>query len=69
MVHTYRGMFEVFVKGEGKMLCVTHNYSEFNHTGDLLADAFTKNNKVLLVNLRETGRSERVKAYQLSMIE
>ncbi|PLT28447.1 alpha/beta fold hydrolase [Peribacillus deserti] len=70
MVDTDRGIFEVFFKGEGPPLCVTHTYSEFNATGDLFADTFTKKNQVFLVNLREAGRSAKViEPYQLSMIE
>lgn len=35
LISTSRGNFEVFVKGEGEPLCVTHHYSEFNETGDV----------------------------------
>ncbi len=34
LLSTNRGTFEIFVKGEGEPLCVTHLYSEFNETGD-----------------------------------
>jgi proline iminopeptidase len=70
LVDTTRGMFEVFIKGEGEPICVTHYYSEFNETGDYFADTFTKTHKVFLVNLREAGNSAKVvEPYQLSMLE
>lgn len=70
LVETSRGTFEVFSKGEGEPLCVTHHYSEFNETGDYFAETFTKTNKVFLVNLREAGNSAKaVEPYQLSMLE
>ena len=34
IIKTTRGDFEVFTKGEGHPLCVTHHYSEFHETGD-----------------------------------
>ncbi|MGE6402962.1 alpha/beta fold hydrolase [Bacillus cereus] len=70
LISTSRGNFEVFVKGEGEPLCVTHHYSEFNETGDYFAETFTKTHRVYLVNLRETGNSEKaLDPYQLSMLE
>ncbi|OHX28472.1 proline iminopeptidase [Bacillus mycoides] len=70
LISTSRGNFEVFVKGEGEPLCVTHHYSEFNETGDYFAETFTKTHRVYLVNLRETGDSEKaLEPYQLSMLE
>jgi len=70
IVRTSRGSFEVFVKGQGAPLCVTHNYSEFNLTGDYFADSFTDDHCVYLVNLREAGHSEKaIHPYQLSMLE
>lgn len=70
LIATARGEFEVFTKGEGAPLCVTHHYSEFNETGDYFAEAFTKTNRVYLVNLREAGSSDKaVHPYQLSMLE
>ncbi|MGI2326708.1 alpha/beta fold hydrolase [Planococcus sp. YIM B11945] len=70
LLSTARGDFEVFTKGEGPPLCVTHHYSEFNETGDYFAESFTKTNQVYLVNLREAGSSEKaVHPYQLSMLE
>ncbi|SEQ94478.1 proline iminopeptidase [Virgibacillus subterraneus] len=70
LLKTSRGGFEVFVKGEGESLCVTHHYSEFNQTGDYFAETFTKTNKVFLINLREAGNSEKaIKSYQLSFLE
>lgn len=70
MVATSRGEFEVFAKGVGDPLCVTHLYSEFNETGDYFAEAFTETNRVYLVNLRESGNSEKAQhPYELSMLE
>jgi len=70
LLNTSRGTFEIFIKGEGEPLCITHHYSVFNQTGDYFAETFTKTNKVFLVNLRETGQSEKaIEPYQLSMLE
>ncbi|MBP1947512.1 alpha/beta fold hydrolase [Virgibacillus litoralis] len=70
LLKTSRGVFEVFVKGEGEPLCVTHHYSEFNQTGDYFAETFIKTNKVFLINLREAGNSEKaIEPYQLSFLE
>lgn len=70
MVATSRGEFEVFAKGVGDPLCVTHLYSEFNESGDYFAEAFTETNRVYLVNLREAGNSEKAQhPYKLSMLE
>lgn len=56
-VSTDRGTFEAFVRGDGKPLCVTHLYSEFNETGDRFANVFVPHRKTFLVNLREAGQS------------
>lgn len=70
MVNTSRGTFEVFCKGKGNPICVTHHYSEFNETGDYFAETFTNTHKVYLVNLREAGNSAKaVEHYHLSMLE
>jgi proline iminopeptidase len=70
IIETARGNFEVFVKGEGNPICVTHHYSEFNHTGDYFADSFTENNKVYLVNLKQAGNSVMAhEAHELSMFD
>ncbi|QHA92549.1 alpha/beta hydrolase [Bacillus sp. N1-1] len=69
-VETERGKFEVFVKGNGLPLCVTHLYSKFNNSGDYFADVFTKNYTVYLVNLKEAGNSDSVNSpYEFFMIE
>jgi proline iminopeptidase len=60
LVQTERGQFEVFVAGDGKPLCVTHLYSEFNHLGNYFADLFADYFTVYLVNLKEAGKSARV---------
>lgn len=70
IIETVRGNFEVFVKGSGNPICVTHHYSEFNETGDYFAESFTANNKVYLVNLKEAGNSSRAaEAHELSMFD
>ncbi|OIU68561.1 alpha/beta fold hydrolase [Rossellomorea aquimaris] len=70
LITTSRGTFEVFIKGRGKPLCVTHHYSEFNETGDYFAETFTSGHQVILVNLREAGASEKAREpYQLSMLD
>lgn len=70
IISTDRGAFEVYEKGEGKPICVTHLYSEFNETGDHFADTFTYRNKTVLVNLRGTGKSVTFKnEKELSMEE
>ena len=70
IIRTDRGSIEVFIKGEGSPVCVTHHYSAFNHTGDYYADIFTDKNKVVLVNLKDAGNSDKPNhAYELSMID
>ncbi|SDL63622.1 alpha/beta fold hydrolase [Sediminibacillus halophilus] len=70
VVETTRGSFELFFKGDGEPICITHLYSTFNETGDYFADTFTGSNSVYLINLRETGSSVRAEQfYQLSMLE
>ncbi|WP_163527687.1 alpha/beta fold hydrolase [Halobacillus ihumii] len=70
LITTNRGVFEVFSKGSGPPLCVTHLYSEFNESGDYFAETFTDTNSVYIVNLRETGDSAKAEEpYQLSMLE
>ncbi|KHE73200.1 alpha/beta fold hydrolase [Halobacillus sp. BBL2006] len=70
LISTGRGTFEVFDKGSGTPLCVTHYYSEFNETGDYFADTFTGRHQVFLVNLREAGNSVKAEhPYQLSLLE
>ena len=60
MVDTPRGSFEVYTRGDGAPLCTTHLYSEFNETGDSLAEKFVSDRKVFLVNLKEAGNSPQV---------
>ncbi len=57
MIETINGQFEVFIKGEGEPLCITHLYSEFNENGSVYASQFTPYRKVYLVNLRGCGQS------------
>lgn len=70
MIDTNRGCFEVFVKGEGEPVCITHHYSEFNESGDYFAETFIENNKVFLVNLKDAGNSDKAEsAHELSMVD
>ncbi|MED1863831.1 alpha/beta hydrolase [Fictibacillus nanhaiensis] len=70
LVSTARGTFEVFVKGEGYPICVTHHYSEFNDSGDYFADTFTNRYQVYLVNLKEAGNSSKANyPHELSMFD
>lgn len=70
MIHTKRGTFELFTKGNGEPLCITHHYSQFNETGDYFADVFTATHRVLLINLRDAGNSAKAQVQnELSMIE
>lgn len=70
MIHTNRGHFELFTKGTGEPLCVTHHYSQFNETGDYFADSFTKTYQVFLLNLKDAGNSVKShKEDELSMKE
>lgn len=56
-IDTPRGRFEVFRKGQGKPIAITHLYSEFNHQGNQFADCFTIENNVFLINLTDCGKS------------
>lgn len=70
IIVTERGTFEVFTKGKGQPVCITHHYSEFNNTGDYFAEAFTDSYKVYLVNLKEAGNSSKTThPYELSMFD
>ncbi|PGO31386.1 proline iminopeptidase [Bacillus cereus] len=70
MIHTKRGTFELFTKGNGEPLCITHHYSQFNETGDYFADVFTSTHRVFLINLRDAGNSAKAQSEnELSMIE
>lgn len=59
MIETERGSFELFEKGEGEPLAVTHLYSEFDERGNSMAAAFTDFYKVYLINLRGAGQSKK----------
>ena len=70
MIHTKRSTFELFTKGDGESLCITHHYSQFNETGDYFADVFTATHRVFLINLRDAGNSLKANSEkELSMIE
>lgn len=57
MIETDRGDFQVFEKGQGEPLAVTHLYSEFNQKGNSMAAPFTEDYHVYLINLRGAGKS------------
>lgn len=57
LVKTERGTFEVFEKGEGEPLAVTHLYSEYDDRGNSFANPFTAHYHVYLINVRGAGKS------------
>ncbi|MEZ2719490.1 alpha/beta fold hydrolase [Niallia circulans] len=70
LLNTSRGKFEIFIKGQGEPLCITHHYAEFNETGDYFAESFVDTHKVFLVNLREAGSSDKAtQPYELGLLE
>jgi len=70
IVKTNRGAFEIFAKGSGEPICITHLYSEFNELGNYFADVFIEEFTVYLINLKEAGNSCKVmKDEELSMRE
>lgn len=56
-IETSRGTFELFEKGAGEPLCVTHLYSTYDERGNTFANPFTTDYRVYLVNLRGCGNS------------
>nr|WP_311282483.1 hypothetical protein [Peribacillus simplex] len=56
-ISTSRGKFEIFTKGKGEPVCITHLYSEFNELGYYFADTFVDQFKVYLINLKEARNS------------
>jgi len=56
-IETSRGIFEMFEKGRGEPLCVTHLYSAYDERGNTFANPFTSDYHVYLVNLRGCGNS------------
>ncbi|NRG33374.1 alpha/beta fold hydrolase [Niallia circulans] len=70
LLNTSRGKFEIFIKGQGEPLCITHHYAEFNETGDYFAESFVDTHEVFLVNLREAGSSDKAtQPYELGLLE
>lgn len=68
IIETERGSFEVFEKGNGEPLAITHLYSEFNQKGNLMAAPFTNYYRVYLINLRGAGKSVKantIEAYSM----
>ncbi|HJF32366.1 MAG TPA: alpha/beta hydrolase [Sporosarcina psychrophila] len=69
-IDTARGTFELFEKGQGVPLCVTHLYSAYDNRGNTFANPFTTNYRVYLINLRGCGNSiEAEDESQYSLIE
>ncbi|MFD2627373.1 alpha/beta fold hydrolase [Oceanobacillus kapialis] len=69
-IHTNRGTFECFVKGNGEPICITHLYSQFNEKGYYFADPFTEHFQVCLVNLKNAGNSSKAtSSEEWSMLE
>ncbi|SET71714.1 Pimeloyl-ACP methyl ester carboxylesterase [Oceanobacillus limi] len=60
-INTSRGTFEVFEKGNGEPLAVTHHYSAFDERGNAFANPFTDNYRVYLINLKGAGNSDKAK--------
>lgn len=59
-VETARGSFELFEKGQGEPLAVTHLYSAFDERGNSFANPFTEKYHVYLINLSGAGNSVEV---------
>ena len=57
LIDTRRGTFEVFEKGEGEPLAITHLYSEYDNRGNAFANPFTEYYRVYLINIRGAGNS------------
>lgn len=57
VIETERGVFELFEKGQGEPLAVTHLYSAYDSRGNSFANPFTASYKVYLINLRGAGNS------------
>lgn len=57
LIETERGVFELFEKGQGEPLAITHLYSAYDTRGNSFAHPFTANYKVYLINLRGAGHS------------
>lgn len=56
-IETARGTFELFTKGQGEPLCITHLYSAYDERGNTFANPFTADYHVYLINLRGCGNS------------
>ena len=70
LIETARGTFELFEKGEGEPLAITHFYMAFNEKGNWFANPFTEHYKVFLINVRGAGNSpEVIEDEQMSFTE
>lgn len=56
-VETARGTFELFEKGFGPPIAITHLYSAYDERGNHFANPFTDYYHVYLINLRGAGNS------------
>ena len=59
-IDTTRGKFELFEKGQGEPLAVTHLYSAYDERGNNFANPFTEKYHVYLINLSGAGNSVKV---------
>ncbi len=60
LIDTERGTFELFEKGTGEPLAVTHLYSAFDERGNTFSQPFTEHYHVYLINLKGAGQSVKV---------
>ena len=60
-IETTRGTFELFEKGSGPPMAITHLYSAFDSRGNHFANPFTDHYHVYLINLRGAGNSVQAK--------
>ncbi|MFD2045521.1 alpha/beta fold hydrolase [Ornithinibacillus salinisoli] len=59
-IETSRGVFEIFEKGKGDPLAITHLYSAYDSRGNSFANPFTDYYSVNLINLKGAGNSVQV---------
>ncbi|MEX3743719.1 alpha/beta fold hydrolase [Lysinibacillus xylanilyticus] len=71
MIKTDRGEFEVFIGGKGTdPICIAHLYQEFSSGKEPFSATIGEYYKVILVNLKNTGSSTKIKSKKdLSMEE
>ncbi|MCC4721855.1 alpha/beta fold hydrolase [Salinicoccus sp. RF5] len=68
LIDTERGQFELFKKGKGPPLTITHLYSEFNEKGRIMSQDLSEHYTVHVINLSGAGRSvDQTDEYTYSM--